>query len=297
MIDFPLPPPSAPAWFFHRIGGERHLGIALPTGEWLDVGRDDELVLLAEGGLRADHLRALADDGEPIRSRPEFEVPVRRPSKILCLGKNYAAHAREMGGAVPEEPFAFAKLSDTLIPYAAPVVIPYWLDSAVEHEVELAAIVGFVDRDGRGRKHLRAEEALASVAGYTVFNDVTARKLQAGDRAQGHPWLRAKSIDTFGPIGPWVVPADALDPRDLAIRLSVHGQVRQDGRTSQMAVGVGEALAYLSRSFTLRPGDIVALGTPAGVGPVEDGDVMLAEIEGIGCLANPVHKEPAPPAP
>ncbi len=294
MSPAPLVPPAAPAWFFHRLGQERRLGIALPSGEFLDVGRDDELALLAEGSLRAAHLQALADDAEPMTITPLFDVPVRRPSKILCLGKNYAAHAAELGSAVPEEPFAFAKFADTLIPYGAPVVIPHWLDTRVDHEIELAVVIGFVDRHERGCKDLRAAEAMQVVAGYTVFNDVTARKLQAQDLEHKRPWLRAKSLDTFGPIGPWVVPSDSLDASDLRIQLAVHGQTRQDARTSQMVVGIADALAFLSRHFTLRPGDIVAMGTPAGIGPVEHGDEMRGEIEKIGALVNPVHKQPPP---
>lgn len=286
-----LPPPGGPAWFFHRARGERRLGVALPSGEFVDVGRDDEMALLAENSLRRSHLEALAADGEPLDGRPEFDVPVRQPGKILCLGKNYAAHAAELGSKVPEEPFAFAKFADTLIPYGAPVVIPSWLDTRVDHEIELALVLGFADREGTGRKNLTPERAADVVAGYTVFNDVTARKMQALDLEQKRPWLRAKSLDTFGPIGPWVVAADGLDASNLCIQLSVNGQTRQNARTSEMVVGIADALAYLSRHFTLRPGDIIAMGTPAGVGPIEDGDVMTGTIEKIGALVNPVRKE------
>lgn len=285
-----LPPPGGPAWFFHRVGGERRLGVALPSGELLDIGRDEELDLLAEGSLRRAHLEALAADGEPIATTPQFDVPVRQPSKILCLGKNYPAHAAEMGSAVPEEPVVFAKLADTLVPFGAPVVIPSWLDSRVDHEIELALILGFADRERRGRKDLDPAQANQVVAGYTVFNDVTARQMQAQDVDKKRPWLRAKSLDTFGPIGPWVVAADAIDADDLRIRLTVNDQTRQDARTSNMVVGIGAALAFLSRHFTLRPGDIVAMGTPAGVGPLDDGDTMRGEIEKIGVLVNPVRK-------
>lgn len=290
----PLVSPSSPAWFFHRRHGERRLGVALPSGEFLDVGRDDEMALLAEGSLHKDRLRALADDAEALPDPPCFDIPVRRPGKILCLGKNYAAHAAELGSAVPEEPFAFAKFADTLIPYGEPVLIPHWLETRVDHEIELALVLGFVDRDGKGCKDLQRDQAMRVVAGYTVFNDVTARKLQAQDLEHKRPWLRAKSLDTFGPIGPWVVPADALDARDLRIQLSVNGQTRQDSRTSNMVVGIADALVFLSRHFTLRPGDIVAMGTPAGVGPIEDSDVMRGEIEKVGALVNSVRKLRAP---
>ncbi len=287
-----LPLPSAPAWFFHGDAGERRLGVVLPEGGFFDVGRDDEMALLGEGSLSAAHLRAMAEDGDPFDATPtRFEVPVRRPSKILCLGKNYAAHAAELGSAVPEEPFAFAKFADTLVPHGAPVVIPHWLETRVDHEIELALVLGFVDPEGRGRKHVTRAAALSLVAGYTVFNDVTARKLQASDRDLKQPWLRAKSLDTFGPIGPWVVAADAFDASDRRITLTVDGERRQDARTSEMVTDIADAIVFLSRHFTLRPGDIIATGTPAGIGPVRAGNVMRGEIEGIGALINPVRKE------
>jgi 2-keto-4-pentenoate hydratase/2-oxohepta-3-ene-1,7-dioic acid hydratase in catechol pathway len=295
----PSPPPIAPAWFCHRRGRERRLGVALPENgvTFVDVGPANELEALSRGGLRGEDLPALARHGTVLAGVPDFDVPVARPSKVLCLGKNYAAHAAELGGTVPEEPFAFAKLADALVPHGADVVIPYWLDSRVDHEIELAVVLGFDDLDGRGRKYVEESRAPDLVAGYTIFNDVTARALQKQDVDQRRPWLRAKGFDTFGPFGPWVVPAASLhNPDDLAIELRVNGELRQQSRTSHMVVSVARAIAYLSRHTTLRPGDVIAMGTPAGVGPVQPGDVMRGEIAGIGALVNRVRREERVPA-
>ena len=290
--------PAARAWFRHRVAGRAHLGIvdpSRPDSPFLDAGAADELVLLSEGGLDDAHLAAHAATARAILGEPLFDVPVARPGKILCLGKNYAAHAAEFGAAVPEEPMFFAKLPESMVAHRAPVVLPHWLATRVDHEIELAVVLGFADPQGRGRKYVPAATALELAAGYTVLNDVTARRMQGDDRDAKKPWLRAKSFDTFCPVGPWVVPSASLpNAGDLAIRLAIHGEVRQDSRTSRMVVGVADAIAYLSRHTTLRPGDLIAMGTPEGVGPLRAGDVMVGAIEGIGELINPVQREPPP---
>jgi 2-keto-4-pentenoate hydratase/2-oxohepta-3-ene-1,7-dioic acid hydratase in catechol pathway len=296
----PAPRPAGLAWFAHRRRGVRHLGIVEPRGEalrWVDLGPRAELELLASGGLDATALLTLSRDATELDGEPEFAVPVARPGKILCLGKNFAAHAAEFGAAVPEEPIFFTKLVDALSPHGAPVVLPHWLDTRIDHEVELGVVLGFADPERRGRKYVRAEHALELVAGYTVVNDVTARKMQGTDRDAKKPWLRCKSFDTFCPIGPWVVPRENA-PRvaDAGIRLWVGEALRQESRTSLMVVDVAHAIEYLSRHTTLRPGDLIAMGTPEGVGPIADGDRMVAEIDGIGRLANPVVRERAPNA-
>jgi len=216
---------------------------------------------------------------------------VPRPGKILCLAKNYVAHAREFGADAPAEPIFFAKLPDTLVAHGDDVVIPHWLDTRVDHEAELALILGFADPAGRGAKYVAATDAPGIVAGYTLVNDVTARKLQGQDRDQKYPWLRSKSLDTFCPFGPFVVPADALDPSDLQITMRVNGAVKQEARTKDMVFSIEQALVAMSRCTTLRPGDLIAMGTPEGVGPVAAGDVMEVEIEQLGVLRNPVVKE------
>jgi 2-keto-4-pentenoate hydratase/2-oxohepta-3-ene-1,7-dioic acid hydratase in catechol pathway len=242
---------------------------------WLGAGR--------RGELEACLARAGAEAALPERWR--WALLVRRPSKILALARNYAAHAAESGAAAPDEPVFFAKLANTLVPHEAPVVIPRWLTSRVDHEVELALIVG---RRGSG---IAESAAMEHVAGYTILNDVTARALQREDQEARRPWLRSKSMDTFGPIGPYVVPAYAIpDPHALAIALSVNGVERQRSDTGRMVHRIPAVLAAMSRVLTLEPGDVVSTGTPEGVGPVQDGDVMEATIEGLGTLRNPVTR-------
>jgi 2-keto-4-pentenoate hydratase/2-oxohepta-3-ene-1,7-dioic acid hydratase in catechol pathway len=216
---------------------------------------------------------------------PRNLPPVSRPSKILCVGRNYAAHAKELGNAVPAEPVFFAKTPNCLVPHMGPIVIPPGV-GRVEHEVELAVVIG------KRAARLSPEEALGVVAGYTILNDVTARELQKGLAAQGLPWTAGKCIDSFAPCGPYLVLPDEFDPlEDHAIELHVNGELRQQGRTSQMIHSVPQLLAALTRTITLEPGDIVATGTPAGVGPLVPGDVVVASIEGLGSLENLVIGE------
>lgn len=290
-------PPAAPAWFRFGARQSPSIGVAIPAGggvRWFDLGPHDERDLLAVRDPGA--LELFSKRGREMEPPATLLPPVAQPSKILCLGKNYAAHAAEFGSAVPEQPMFFAKLADTLLGDGQPIVLPHWLESRVDHEVELGVILGFDDADHRGRKYVAAGAALGLVAGFTVLNDVTARKMQGDDRNQKQPWLRSKSFDTFCPLGPWVVPSEGL-PRfaDLAIELSVNGTRRQQSRTSKMAVGVADAIAFLSRHTTLRPGDVIAMGTPEGVGPIVAGDVVVASIEGIGALRNGVVREDPPP--
>jgi 2-keto-4-pentenoate hydratase/2-oxohepta-3-ene-1,7-dioic acid hydratase in catechol pathway len=289
--------PTRPAWFAHRHAAERRLGAFLPSqSTWYDLGPLDEQGALADGRLR--DLQALVHDtgARTMVGPPEtFDIPVARPSKILCLGKNFVAHAAEFGAAVPEEPIFFTKLSDTLLPHGAPVVLPHWIDSRIDHELELAVILGFHDPHRRGRKYVAAAQAMELVAGYTVLNDVTARQMQGEDRNQKHPWLRSKSFDTFCPIGPWVVPVGALpEVAALDMQLHVNDELRQRSNTSLMVVDIPHAIEYLSRHTTLRPGDIIAMGTPEGVGPLRDGDSITCDIAAIGTLRNPVRREATP---
>ncbi len=288
--------PSAPAWFRHRVGDRAHLGAIAARGErTVDLGPLDDAALLRAGGLDAADVTARLARGTCIDPAAiVFDVPIARPGKILCFGKNFAAHAAEFGAAVPEEPIFFTKLPDTLLPHEGTVVLPHWVETRIDHEIELGVVLGFEDPEGRGRKYVDREDALSLVSGWTIINDVTARKMQGEDRGRQQPWLRCKSFDTFCPIGPWVVPKDALDARDLAIDLWVGDDHRQSSRTSLMVVDVPSAIAWLSRHTTLRPGDLIAMGTPEGVGPIRDGDTMVGTVEGIGALRNRVAREPAP---
>jgi 2-keto-4-pentenoate hydratase/2-oxohepta-3-ene-1,7-dioic acid hydratase in catechol pathway len=198
------------------------------------------------------------------------------PTKIVAIGKNYVDHATEMGGEVPEEPIIFLKPPTAVVGPFQPVRLPP--DSAeVHHEAELAVVIGRVTRN------VRIEDVGPHILGYTAANDVTARDLQRRDGQ----WTRAKGFDTFCPLGPAI--DTELDPLEgLSIICRVNGDVRQAGSTADLVFGVSELVSFISRVMTLLPGDVVLTGTPAGVGPVRDGDKMEVEVEGVGMLVNPV---------
>jgi 2-keto-4-pentenoate hydratase/2-oxohepta-3-ene-1,7-dioic acid hydratase in catechol pathway len=199
-----------------------------------------------------------------------------QPTKIVAVGLNYASHAAEHDMPLPTEPLIFLKPPSAVIGQGAAIVYPHHLSAQVDHEAELAAIIGH-------RAHrVRREEALTFVLGYTCANDITARDLQRRDGQ----WTRSKSFDTFCPLGPWIV--TDLDVTDLAIRCRVNGLLRQEDRTSQMIFAVDELIAYVSAVMTLEPGDVILTGTPAGVGPLQAGDRVTVEIEEIGTLWNDI---------
>jgi 2-keto-4-pentenoate hydratase/2-oxohepta-3-ene-1,7-dioic acid hydratase in catechol pathway len=200
----------------------------------------------------------------------ELRAPVR-PSKIVCIGRNYAAHAKELGNEVPAEPLMFFKPPSSIIGPTESVVLRAESEK-VEHEAELGIVIG------KRASRVSREDALAYVFGYTCVNDVTARDLQKKDGQ----WARAKGFDTFCPVGPWI--ETDLDPTDLSVRCLVDGAVRQDGRTSQMMFDVPALIAYVSRAFTLEPGDLIATGTPEGVGLMPAGSRVTVAIERLGEL-------------
>jgi len=197
------------------------------------------------------------------------------PSKVVCVGRNYLEHAKEMGGDVPEEPLIFLKPSTSVIGPGDPVPRPSWV-GRVDHEGELGVVIG------RLARHVRQEEASKVILGYVAGNDVTARDLQRKDGQ----WTRGKGFDGFCPLGPWV--ETEFDPTDAAVECRVNGETRQAARTSQLAFGPAELIEYVTRVMTLLPGDVILTGTPAGVGPLEAGDRVEVEVEGIGVLANEV---------
>lgn len=199
-----------------------------------------------------------------------------QPTKIVAVGQNYAAHAAEVGGSVPAEPLLFLKPPSAVIGPNMAIAYPHHLSRQVDYEAELAVVLG------RQAYRVRPEEAAQYILGYTCANDVTARDLQKRDGQ----WTRSKSFDTFCPLGPWIVAG--LDASDLAIRCRVNGQLRQDGRTADMVFGVHELVAFVSAVMTLLPGDVILTGTPSGIGPLEPGDRVAVEIEGIGTLENHV---------
>ncbi len=203
------------------------------------------------------------------------------PGKIVCVGRNYGAHAREMGNAVPAEPMLFLKPPSAVVGAGAPIRLPR-VSGQVEHEAEIAVVIG------RRLRRASPDEAIGGVAGFTCANDVTARDLQRRDGQ----WGRAKGFDTFCPVGPAVV--GGLSWRDLEVIGRVNGEIRQHGRAAEMQFGIPELLAFISGIMTLESGDLVLTGTPAGVGPLRPGDVVEVEIPGVGCLANPVEADDAP---
>ena len=201
------------------------------------------------------------------------------PSKVIAIGRNYAEHARELGNEVPPEPVIFLKPSTSVIGPGDPIIRPDGVGQ-VDFEGELAVIVGKLVR------RLETADAIQAVLGFTCANDVTARDLQRSDGQ----WTRAKGFDTFCPLGPWI--ETDLDSSDLAISTLVNGEVKQQARTSQLERGVADLLAFVSGVMTLLPGDVLLTGTPAGVGPLEPGDRVEVEVEGVGILANEVVPEP-----
>ncbi len=201
-------------------------------------------------------------------------APVIPRSKVIGIGRNYADHAREMGGEAPEEPLMFLIPNTAVVGPGDPVQIPA-VTSEVHYEGELAVVIGRLCKD------VAVEDAAKVVFGYTCANDVTARDLQRSDGQ----WSRAKGFDTFCPLGPWI--ETDLDPMGLSVVTRLDGEVVQDGHTSDMVHGVAELVAHASRAFTLLPGDVILTGTPAGVGPVRAGQRVEVEIGDIGVLANP----------
>lgn len=204
-------------------------------------------------------------------------LPPVQPSKIVCVGRNYAAHAAEHNADVPTEPMIFLKPPSALISPGAAIELPP--DAGrIDHEAELVIVIG------QRIRHATRDNALDAVLGYTCANDVSARAYQKKDGQ----WGRAKGFDTFCPLGPWIV--TELDPSDLAIRCTVNDTVRQDSRTSNMVFDVRALITFISGVMTLEPGDIILTGTPAGVSPLSPGDVVRVEIEGIGTLENSVRE-------
>ena len=236
--------------------------------------------------------KALADAVEkgwlvPNRDAYWF-APVPRPGKLICIGLNYRDHAAESKMAIPEKPVVFSKFSTSVIAPGEPVVLPP-TSNQVDYEAELAVVIG------RRAKNVPADRAYDYVLGYTAFNDVSARDFQFADGQ----WQRGKSCDTFAPMGQTIVTTDTIpDPHKLSIKLILNGQTMQDSNTDQLIFGVPELIEFLTQTITLEPGDVIATGTPPGVGfarnpPVflKPGDEMEVRIEGMGGLSNPVVEE------
>jgi 2-keto-4-pentenoate hydratase/2-oxohepta-3-ene-1,7-dioic acid hydratase in catechol pathway len=246
----------------------------------LDVDERETLVsLIARGGAADAPVEAA-----PLRDA-QLTVPVR-PGKIVAIGLNYLDHVRESGMEVPQRPLVFAKFPSSLLADGEAIVIDRAVTERVDWEVELAVVVG------RRMRRVSVADALSHVFGYTVANDVSARDVQFADGQ----WVRGKSLDTFCPLGPFVVTADAVpDPQALALTTRVNGEVVQESSTREMVFGVAELLSFCSHSFTLQPGDVLLTGTPWGCGEFMDpvrslrgGDTVEVAVESIGTLRNPV---------
>ena len=247
---------------------------------------DDPRYALVDGEAGQEELVVLTGDpiytpvqatGERVRLDDAVRLlaPVIPRSKVVGVGRNYAAHAAEMGNEVPVSPLLFLKPNTAVVGPDDPIVLPDFTEE-VSLEAELAVVIGKVT------KNVSPEHALAQVFGYTVANDVTARDVQRTD----NQWARAKGFDSSCPLGPWIV--TDLETDGLAVRSRVNGETRQDGTTADMVFDVAALVSYVSECFTLLPGDVILTGTPAGVALVDHGDVVEVEVEDIGVLRNPV---------
>lgn len=274
---------------------EEHPGAWLDEGKVLDLARLEPDFfsswrrILREGRLEAvrERVRAGGWDAaavvDPAAAR--WAPPIPDPSKVICLGRNYRAHAEEQNVAPPAHPLLFPKLPSALVGHGAEIPLPDPdLEDRVDYEAELAVVIG------RRARAVSEADALEYVAGYTIMNDVSGRRTQRAEKQ----WLRAKGFDGFGPCGPWLVTADAIpDPHALAIECRVNGELRQSSDTGRMIFRIPFLISYLSATMTLEPGDIISTGTPGGVGEHRDppvflqaGDTVSCGIEGIGELVN-----------
>ncbi len=207
-------------------------------------------------------------------------LPPCSPSKIVCVGRNYAEHAKEMGVDVPAEPTIFLKPPSSLIASGDAIVYPL-LTRRLDYEGEIGVVMG------RRARNLKSAHAFAYILGYTPVNDVTARDLQRKDGQ----WTRGKGFDTFCPVGPYIVPRDEVNPSSLRVRTLVDGALKQNAAITEMIFSVNDIIAYVSAFMTLEPGDLIATGTPSGVGPLQPGSQVRVEIEGVGVLENFVIAE------
>lgn len=276
-----------------RFGDRGREGWGLVAGDGIVEGPSLGLPARLDDLLRDDPGRALAEArGALAGARPSpglsgaaLLAPVR-PGKIVCVGLNYADHAAETGAKIPKEPVLFAKLPSAVAGPFDDVRCPGFVER-LDYEAELGVVIG------RRTRGVGPDRALEHVLGYVAVNDLSARDLQARDGQ----WTRSKSLDTFCPVGPWLVTRDEIgDPHDLRISARVNGETRQDSSTGRMVVKIPELIAHISRGITLEPGDLVSTGTPAGVGVarrppafLKDGDVVEVEVQSVGALRNRVR--------
>jgi 2,4-diketo-3-deoxy-L-fuconate hydrolase len=267
---------------FEGQGPTSHLAWLDMDGPWFQKSRETYESIARDSNL----LAVAVEKGWLIkRSEAYWLAPVPRPGKLICIGLNYRDHAAESNMPIPERPVVFSKFSTAVIAPGEPVVLPP-TSMHVDYEAELAVVIG------RRAKNVSASRALDYVLGYTAFNDVSARDFQFADGQ----WQRGKSCDTFAPMGPKIVTSDIVpNPHKLSIKLTLNGRTMQDSNTDQLIFGVPDLIEFLSQTITLEPGDVIATGTPPGVGfarkpPVflHPGDEMEVDIEGVGKLNTPV---------
>lgn len=259
---------------------------ALEDGEVRQLaGEDTSTISLIKEGAEKQPVGGESVSLEDVK----LYAPIARPGKIIGIGLNYEDHAEETGADIPETPIVFAKYPNTINGPGDPIRIPKITEQA-DYEAELAVVIG------KSTRNVEAKDALDHVFGYMNANDVSSRDLQF---SEGGQWTRSKSIDTFAPIGPYLVTKDEIeDPQNLSVKCTLNGEVMQDGTTEKMIFSVAEIVAFLSTGMTLEPGDIIMTGTPPGVGGardpqvfLKDGDEVSIEIEGLGTLTNPVQSE------
>lgn len=226
-----------------------------------------------------------------VKGKVKLAVPLI-PGKIIALGRNFASHAKEQNAPIPKEPIIFEKANSSVIGPDENVVYKNFLikmdpkNVRVDHEVELAVVIS------KKASNVKKKNAFNYVFGYTILNDVTARNVQSMDFEFKNPWFRSKSIDTFCPIGPWIITKDEIkNPHNLDIELRVNGKIRQKNNTKNMIFKIPQLIEYITTYLTLIPGDIISTGTPEGISPVFPNDVMECKIEKIGILKNKVVKE------
>ncbi len=249
-----------------RFQGKESIGFGVLEGD---------LVTPLGGAFWED--RSIYGESLPLES-VRILAPVK-PGNIFCVGRNYVEHAKELGHDLPEEPLIFLKATSSLLDPETPVRLPAWA-GRIDYEGEMAVVIG------RTCRNVSEEEAMEAVFGLTCLNDVTARDLQNKDGQ----WTRSKGFDTFCPVGPWIVDSSETAGRKIETRLN--GHVVQSATTDMMIFPVPRLISHISRFATLHPGDVIATGTPAGVGPVQPGDLVEVEVEGIGILKNTCVAEP-----
>ena len=271
--------------------GKPTIAVCDADGKWRElpqrgaINRSMKAAIHRWDSMLMDEL--IAQSTELDETKIELLCPIPSPEKVICVGKNYADHAQEMGSDPPDIPVIFNKLSSCLIGNNETIVLPA-ISEKVDYEAELVVVVG------KGGRHIPREQALEHVFGYTIGNDVSARDWQKG--RPGGQWLLGKTFDTFGPVGPYIVSADEIsDPHDLDITLRLNSKQMQAGNTSQLVFPIDFLIAHLSKFFTLKPGDLIFTGTPAGVGAgrtpevyLRSGDVVEITIDQIGNLTTPV---------